>query len=75
MPGLPRGLRGKEHACQCRSHRFDPGGGKIPCRREWQPTAVFLSEFPGQRSLAGCSPWGRREWDTTEQLNNDKVCV
>ena len=32
-------------------------------------TPVFLpGEFYGQRSLAGYSPWGREEWDTTEQL-------
>ena len=43
--------------------------GNIPCRREWQPTAVFLpGEFHGQKSLAGYSPWGRRESDTTERL-------
>ena len=27
----------------------------------------------GQGSLACCSPWGRREWDTTEQLNRNKA--
>ena len=27
----------------------------------------------GQGSLACCSPWGRREWDTTEQLNCNKA--
>ena len=33
---------------------FDPWVGKIPWRREWQPTAVFLPEKSyGQRSLAG----------------------
>ena len=33
--------------------------GKIPWRRAWQPTPVFLlGESHGQRSLAGCSPWG-----------------
>ena len=33
------------------------------------PAAVFLSEeFHGQRSLAGYSPWGHRESDTTERL-------
>ena len=33
-------------------------GRKIPWRREWQPTPVFLpGKFHGQRSLAGCSPW------------------
>ena len=36
-------------------------------RREWQPTPVFLSgESHGQRSLAGYSPWGYKESDTTE---------
>ena len=36
-----------------------PGVGKIPWRREWLPTPVFLpGESNGQRSLAGCSPWG-----------------
>jgi len=35
---------------------------KIPWRRESQPTPVFLpGEFYGQRSLVGCSPWGRKE--------------
>ena len=34
----------------------------------WQPTLVSLpGESHGQRSLVGCSPWGRKEWDTTEQ--------
>ena len=28
----------------------------------------------GQGSLACCSPWGYKESDTTEQLNNKKVC-
>ena len=27
----------------------------------------------GQGSLFSCSPWGHKEWDTTEQLNNSKV--
>ena len=41
--------------------------GKIPCRRKWQPTPIFLpGEFHGQRSLAGYSLWGCRESDTTE---------
>ena len=42
----------------------------IPWRRKWQPTPVFLpGEFHGERSLAGYSPWGRKESDTTEQVN------
>ena len=38
-------------------------------RRQWQPTPVFLpGKSQGQRSLVGCSPWGRWESNTTEQL-------
>ena len=38
-------------------------------RRKWQPTPVFLpGESRGQRSLVGCSPWGRTESDTTEVM-------
>ena len=41
---------------------------KIPWRRKWWPTPVFLpGESHGQRSLAGYSPWGCKESDTTEQ--------
>ena len=36
-------------------------------RRKWQPTPVFLpGESQGQKSLVGCSLWGRTESDTTE---------
>ena len=43
--------------------------GFIRWRRKWQPTPIFLpGESHGQRSLAGYSPWGRKESDTTEQL-------
>ena len=46
----------------CRGHRFDPWVGKIPWRREWQPTPVFLpGEFHGQRSLVGYHPWGHSQ--------------
>ena len=57
---LPWWLSGKESACQCRSLRtlrFDPWVGKIPWKRKWQPTLVFLKSHR-QRSLAGYSPWG-----------------
>ena len=38
-------------------------------RRQWHPTPVLLpGRSHGQRSLVGCSPWGREESDTTEQL-------
>ena len=36
----------------------------------WHPTLVLLpGKSHGQRSLVGCSPWGREESDTTEQLH------
>ena len=48
---------------------FDPWVRKIPWRREWQHTPVFLSgKFHGLRSLVGYSPWGRKESDMSEQL-------
>ena len=47
--------------------RFDPSVRKIPWRREWQPTLVFLpGEFHGQKSLAGYSPRDGKESDATE---------
>ena len=51
---------GKEPACQRRRHKrcgFDPWVGKIPCRRAWQPTPLFLLE----------NLTDRRDWRTTEQ--------
>ena len=52
-----------------RRPRFDPWVLKIPWRREWQPTPVFLPrDFHGQRNLADYSPWGCKGSDTTEQL-------
>ena len=72
--GFPGGSEDKESACQCRRHGFDPWVGKFPGRRAWQFTPVFLpGESHGQRSLAGCSPWGRKESDTTEQLSTHTV--
>ena len=65
---LPRWCRGKESAClfrRCKRWRFDPSP-KIPWGRKWQPIPVFLpGKFHGQRSLAGYSPWGHKESDTT----------
>ena len=49
---------------------FSPWVGKIPWRRKRQPTPVLLpGKSHGQRSLVGCSPWGRKESDTTERLH------
>ena len=68
LNGFPGGARGKQSTCQCsrlNRHRFNPWVRKIPCRRKWQPTPVFLpGECYGQRSLAGYSPSGHTESDT-----------
>ena len=46
--------------------RFNPWVRKMPWRREWLPTSIFLpGEFHGKKSLAGYSPWGHKERDTT----------
>ena len=43
---------------------------KIPWRRKWQPTLVFLpGKSHGQRSLLGYYPWSCKESDTTEWLS------
>ena len=58
---------------QCRRHRrcgFHPCVWKIPWRKKWQPTPVFLlGEFHGQRRLVGYSPKSSKESDMTEQLS------
>ena len=48
-----------------------PVSGKIPWRRKWQPTSVFLpGEFHEQRRLEGYSPWCCKKPDTTERLTH-----
>ena len=68
--GSPGGASGKEPACQCRRHkrsRFDPWVGKIPWRRKWQPTPVFLpGRIPWIEEPGGLQPVGsqrvRHDW-------------
>ena len=64
------GTSGKELACHCRRSkrfRFDPWVWKIPWRRKWQHTLVFLpGESQGQRSLAGYSPQRLKDSDMNE---------
>ena len=81
--GFPGGSDNKESACNAgdlggedpleeglpMQEMQAPGSGKIPWRREWQPTPVLLpGEFHGWRSLAGYGPWAHKESDTTERL-------
>ena len=69
---LPRWLSDKKKcAWQCRRlriHGLDPCVVKIPWRRKWVPTPVFLpGEIHGQLSLEGYSPWGHKESDLTTE--------
>ena len=70
MMGFPGGTSGKESTCNAgdvNDAMFDPWVGKIPWKRAWQPTSVFLSgESHGQRSLADYCPYSRKGSDTTE---------
>ena len=71
-------------ACQCKRRKrrgFNPWIGKIPWRREWHPTPVFLpGKFHGQRSLVGYSPWGhkrvRHDWAlTSSAMYIIQICI
>ena len=77
--GFSGGASDKEPACQCRRpkrHGFDPSGRKIPWRKEWQPTPMFLlGESRGQRSLAGCSLYCCKESDVTEVTQHAQYCL
>ena len=68
--GFSCGSDGKESICRRKRCGFNPWVGKIPWKREWLPTLVFLLEkLNGQRSLVGYSLWCHKELDTTEQLS------
>ena len=73
MRGLPQWSTWRI-CLQCRV----PSPGKIPWRRKWQPSPVFLpGKFHGQRSLTGYNPWGRKrvwhycsDWTTASPDEN-----
>ena len=55
------------NAGRYKRHRFDAWVRKIPWRKAWQPTPVFLpGESHRQKNLAGYSLWDRTESDMTE---------
>ena len=62
--GFPGGSDGKESTCSAGDLGSTPGGG------HGNPLPYSCLENPhGQRSLAGYSPWGRKESHTTERLS------
>ena len=68
---------GKQFFCNAGDvdrHGFNPQIGKNPWRRAWQSTLVFLpGKFQGERSLAGYSPWGGKQLDTTEAIEHSSA--
>ena len=68
--GLPWWLNGKESTSQCRRCEFNPWVRKIPLKKETATHSSILAwEIPWTEEPGG-SPWGRKESDRTEQLNN-----
>ena len=67
---FPGGISCKEPACQCRCG-FDPWVRKIHGGGHGSPLQLLPGECHGQRSLAGYSPWGRRESNMIEVTQND----
>ena len=54
--------------------QFRSLGREDPLEKEMAtPSSILAWKSPGQRSLAGYSPWGRKESDTTEQQNNKRL--
>ena len=65
--GFPRGSAVKNLPAMQNTQVRSLGQEDLLEERAWQPTPVLLpGESGGQRSLAGYSPWGHRESDTTE---------
>ena len=66
---------GKKSTCQCRRHGFNPWVRKMPWRRKWQPTPVFLpGKSHGQRSLTGYVVHiVAEESDVTYWLNSNNI--
>ena len=67
---------GEESACQRRRRKnrgFDTWVRKIPWRRKWQLTPVFLPGIHGQKSLVGYSPWDCKELDMTEHTHTRRT--
>ena len=71
--GIPGVTSGKEPACQWgrpKKCKFNHRVRKMPWRRAWQPTLVFLPRESHGQSLLGYSPWGHTELDTTEMTQH-----
>ena len=74
---FPGGASGKEPACRCRRHRnrgFDPWVRKIPWRRAWQPTPVFLPrESPWTEEHGGLHSIGSQKESILSKVQYSRV--
>ena len=61
--GFSGGSDGNESACNAGDLGLIPGLGRSPGEGNGNPPKFLPGEFQGQRSLVGCSPWGRKELD------------
>ena len=69
--GFPCSSVGKESSCSAGDPGSIPGLGRSPGEGNGDPLQYpCLEKSHGQRSLVGCSPWGRKESDTTERLTH-----
>ena len=67
--GFPYGSDVKRICLRYSRPGFNCWVRKLPWRREWLSSLIFLPGlFHGQRSLAGYSPWGHKESNTTEPI-------
>ena len=71
--GFPGGSDGKKICLQCRRAGFNPWVRKIPWEKGMATHSSILAwTIPWTEESGSCSPWGHKELDTTERLNNDK---
>ena len=81
--GFPGGASGKEPTCQCRRHKrcvFDPWVRKIPWKRSWQSTSVFLPrespwiEEPVRLWFIGSQRVGH-DWSDFTHTHTHTACI
>ena len=77
MPeGFPGDSTGKESTCSVGDLSSISGLGRSPGEGKGYPLQYSCLENPHeQRSLAGYSPWGRKDLGTTEHAERDRVSV
>ena len=64
---FPSSSPGKESTCNAGDPCLIPRSGRSPGGGHGNPLQYSCLETHGQRSLVGCSPWGYKESDMTDQ--------